>query len=172
MQTDASETSEGPFDELIRWSTCAELPQETAVTQERGPERRRFIGMSLAAASIGIAAASRAAENVSVPSDARATYLVIYRAGPSWPSGAPIRALPLREHGRYMLELYRQSVLRFAGSFADDSGGAVMFDAENDAAARAIVDADPAVISGIFTFQLHRWALVPWAEIAKRAREQ
>ena len=141
------------------------------MTQERGAERRRFIGMSLAAASIGIAAASRAAE-VSAPSDARSTYLVIYRAGPSWPSGAPIRALPLREHGRYMLELYRQSVLRFAGSFADDSGGAVMFDAENDAAARAIVDADPAVISGIFTFQLHRWALVPWAEIAKRAREQ
>ena len=142
------------------------------MTDARRSERRRFIGMSLAAASISVAAASRAAGNVSVPAGARSTYLVIYRPGPSWTPGVPIRDLPLREHGRYMLELYKQSVMRFAGRFADDSGGAVMFEAENDASARAIVDADPAVTSGIFTFQLHRWALVPWAEVAKRAREQ
>jgi uncharacterized protein YciI len=138
------------------------------MTHERGNERRRFIGMSLAAASIGAGAVSRVVD-AAVSVSARPTYLVIYRAGPSWPAGAPIRALPLRDHGRYMLELYKRSVMRFAGAFADDSGGAVMFEAENDAAARAIVDADPAVTSGIFTFELHRWALVPWAEVARRA---
>jgi uncharacterized protein YciI len=137
------------------------------MTHEHGYGRRRFIGMSLAAASIGSSAVSRAVDGaVSIAS--RPTYLVVYRAGPSWPAGAPIRALPLREHGRYMLELYKQSVMRFAGAFADDSGGAVMFDAENDASARAIVDADPAVASGIFMFELHRWALVPWDEVARR----
>jgi uncharacterized protein YciI len=137
------------------------------MTHERRTERRRFIRMSLAAASIGASAASHAVDGA-ISAGVRPTYLVIYRAGPSWPPGAPIRALPLREHGRYMLELYKQSVMRFAGSFADDSGGAVMFEAENDEAARAIVEADPAVVAGVFTFELHRWALVPWAELAKR----
>ncbi len=94
------------------------------------------------------------------------TYLVIFRPGPAWPDGARINDLPLRDHGRYLLGLHRAKQLLHAGRFADDSGGAAMFEAPDDEAARAIVEADPAVIARIFTFQLHRWALVPWSEIA------
>jgi hypothetical protein len=53
---------------------------------------------------------------------AKATYLVVYRPGPSWVAGKPLAEQPLKEHGRYMLELYGKGTLKFAGPFLDDSG--------------------------------------------------
>ncbi|MGH8175078.1 MAG: YciI family protein [Steroidobacter sp.] len=134
-------------------------------------DRREFIRMSLAAASASVVAGGTgvAASHAAADAPTKSTYLVIYRPGPAWKAGARLRELPLKEHGRYMLELFKRGALRFGGGFADDSGGAAMFEAQDDVEAHAIVAADPAVTSQIFTFQLHRWALVPWSEIAKRA---
>lgn len=134
-------------------------------------DRRRFILMSLSA-STAIATSAGATEikreGGTTSASAKSTYLVLYRPGEAWKSGTPIGELPLREHGRYMLDLYQRGAMRFAGPFADDSGAAVMIEAEDDEAARALVEADPAVASKIFHFEVHRWSLVPWAEIEKR----
>lgn len=162
-----------PLPQLAAFAHDAAENRRAAMNQVPRDDRRQFIRMSLAAAGMAAAAGAGAAEDSvtdspSKPAPARSAYLVIYRPGPSWQRGALIRELPLRDHGRYMLELYRQGALRFAGPFADDSGGAVMLEVENDAAARALVEADPAVTSRIFRFQLHRWTLAPWAEIAQR----
>ena len=46
-----------------------------------------------------------------------------------------------------MLDLYKRGVMRLAGRFADGSGGAMLFGADDDASAQAIVAADPAVVA-------------------------
>ncbi|HEX6928067.1 MAG TPA: YciI family protein [Gammaproteobacteria bacterium] len=88
--------------------------------------------------------------------------LVIYRPGPAWPKDTPVSALPLKEHGRYMLGLYAKDVLELAGPLGNDAGGAVLLNVPDRAAAEAIVLADPAVMAGIFNYEIHEWRLVAW----------
>jgi uncharacterized protein len=98
----------------------------------------------------------------------KSTYLVIYRPGPAWISGKPVTEQPLKEHGKYMLSLYKNGILKFAGPFTDNAGGAVVFEAENEDAAKAVVAADPAVTSKIFLHELHPWGLVDWEQRVKK----
>lgn len=126
--------------------------------------RRRFLGLSLAAIGTavspasGATKASSASEAVALP-----TWLVIYGRGPAWIPDQPVTAQPLKEHGAYMLKLYRQRILRFAGGFADDSGGAACFVAADESAAHAILAVDPGVTSGVLVPDLRPWRLVDWA---------
>jgi uncharacterized protein YciI len=99
----------------------------------------------------------------------KSTYLVIYRPGPAWIPGKPVKEQPLKEHGKYMLSLYKNGVLKFAGPFTDNTGGAVVFEAENGDEAKAVVEADPAVASKIFLFDLRPWGLVDWERYVKNA---
>jgi uncharacterized protein YciI len=92
----------------------------------------------------------------------KSTFLVIYKPGPAWLPGKPVTQQPLREHGRYMLDLYSQGQLKIAGPFSDDSGGAVVLYAADQGDAKNIVIKDPAVVTGIFTYELHPWSLVDW----------
>lgn len=105
------------------------------------------------------------------PAPTQPSYLCVYRPGPHFLPGRPLSEQPLREHGRYMLDLYKRGVMRIAGGFADNSGGAMLFGADDDASAQAIVTADPAVVAGTFTYELRRWAFVDWAAIVKRSKE-
>ncbi len=98
----------------------------------------------------------------------RTSYLVVYRPGPGWIAGRPLAEQPLKEHGRYMLSLYTRGTLKFAGPFLDDTGGAVLFEAENLEEAKAIVAGDPAVVSGVFLAELHPWKLVDWQQYVKK----
>jgi uncharacterized protein YciI len=59
--------------------------------------------------------------------------------------------------------------MRLAGRFADGSGGAMLFGAQDDASAQAIVAADPAVVAQTFTYELRHWAFVDWEALAKRS---
>jgi uncharacterized protein len=95
------------------------------------------------------------------------TYLVIYRPGPTWLAGRPVSEQPLKEHGRYMLSLYAKGVMKFAGSFSDDAGGAAVIEADDEDAARALISADPGVVIGAFVTEMHPWALVPWDSYLK-----
>jgi len=97
-----------------------------------------------------------------------ASYLVIFRPGPAWIPGRPISEQPIKEHGRYMLKLYAQGTMKIAGSFSDNTGGAALIDAADDSAARALIDADPGVTSGLFVAEIHPWALVPWDSYLKK----
>lgn len=96
------------------------------------------------------------------------TFLVVYRPGPAWLTGQPISAQPLQEHGRFLLALYRKGQLRLAGPFSDDTGGALVLEALNESQARTVVDADPAVVDAIFTYELHPWTLVLWERYLNR----
>ena len=129
-----------------------------------GYTRGQFVQMGLAGLGAALASdAATAQEQSKQPS-----YLCVYRPGPRWLPGKPLAEQPLREHGRYMLDLYERGVMRLAGRFADGSGGAMLFGADDDASAQAIVAADPAVVAETFTYELRQWAFVDWASLVKR----
>jgi uncharacterized protein YciI len=136
-------------------------------------DRRDFIARTLiATASLGTPALVEAQGVDSErrePSDP--TWLVVYGLGPNWLEGKPLAQQQLRPHGAYMLQLYRAGALRWAGGFADDSGGAAAFTAHDAVTAQKIVEEDPAVVSGIFKFVLRPWKLVDWAAVDKRATQ-
>ena len=99
----------------------------------------------------------------------RSIYLVVYQRGDAWEDDKPLREQKfMREHFHYFLELHRKGVLVGGGGFTDESGGAAIFEASDDAAANAIIAADPAVQSGTFRHQLKRWKPNAWEEISKR----
>jgi uncharacterized protein YciI len=126
--------------------------------------RRTFIGLSLSAAGAQLMSRAASGAGTSVPT-LETVYLVVYRPGEKWLVGRPLEAQPLREHGRYMLSLHREGTLRYAGRFADGSGGAAVFAAADDAAATAVVEKDPAVISKVFAYDLRRWVRVDWGKL-------
>ena len=123
-------------------------------------DRRQFVLAGLSAALAGSAAQAAQPDKPS--------YLCVYRPGAKWLAGKPLSEQPLREHGRYMLDLYRRGIMRLAGRFADGSGGAMLFGADDDASAQAIVAADPAVVAQTFTYELRQWAFVDWEALARR----
>ena len=127
-----------------------------------GCTRGQFMLAGLGAALVASRADAQAAST-------QPSYLCVYRPGPRWLPGKPLAEQPLREHGRYMLDLYKRGVMRLAGRFADGSGGAMLFGADDDASAQAIVAADPAVVAGTFAYELRQWAFVDWAAVAKKS---
>jgi uncharacterized protein len=118
--------------------------------------RRAFIAISLATGAGLALHGSKAAE------PARAKFLILFMPGPGWLQGKSLAEQPLREHGRYMLALYQQGVLKMAGGFGDQSGGCALIESEDDASAIDVAKRDPAVQAGTFTYRVHRWNLVDW----------
>lgn len=96
------------------------------------------------------------------------SFLILYRLGPAWKPEQPVSDQPPPEHGRYLLDLYQRGQLRLAGPFSDDTGAAVVLEALDETQARALIEADPAVIDGIFAYELHSWALVLWERYRNR----
>lgn len=136
--------------------------------------RREFVGSAvvLIGAPVALQAATSTSEPGAQGQEKRALqpgYLIIYGQGPAFLAGKPLSEQPLKEHGRYMLELHKRGVLRMAGGFSDDSGGAAFVEASSLDEAREIAEADPAVRSGVFDYQVHQWNLVPWQQIAERS---
>ena len=127
--------------------------------------RRQFVQLGLAGLGAALTSSGAAAQ---AAQPAQPSFLVVYRPGPKWLPDKPLSEQPLREHGRYMLDLYRRGIMRMAGRFADGSGGAMLFGAADDADAQAIVAADPAVVAGTFTYELRQWAFVDWEALVKR----
>ena len=95
------------------------------------------------------------------------TYLAIYREGPAFKKDVPPQE-QLRDHGRYLVGLSQKQQLKLGGAFGDVTGGAIVFEAENDDAAKAIMDGDPAVVAKTYVYELHPWRLVDFQAIAKR----
>lgn len=96
------------------------------------------------------------------------TFIVIYKPGAAWIKGKPVSEQPLKEHGKYLLELYKSGILRFAGPFADDTGGAAVLEVADEAEAKKVVEQDPAVTSRVMVYELHPWRLVPWENYLKK----
>jgi uncharacterized protein YciI len=101
-------------------------------------------------------------------SNAKVTFLVIYRQGPAWPQGKTLSELPLNDHGKYMLSLYPKGLMKQAGPLTDNTGGAVILEVSSEGEAKAIVADDPAVKAGIFLHELYPSAPVAWEKYLKR----
>jgi uncharacterized protein YciI len=102
---------------------------------------------------------------------AKMTYLVLYKRGPAW-VGDTMAEQKLDAHGKYMLDLYEKGALKFAGPFLDDSGGAVVLEAADEASAKALVADDPAVKQGTFVSEIRPWSLQPWEVYLRKRRER
>jgi uncharacterized protein len=76
-------------------------------------------------------------------------YAVIYRPGPNWKVGLPMKDQDLRDHFFYLRDLNEKGVVAVAGPLGDD-GGLVIMRATDGKAAGLLVSADPAVSAGIF----------------------
>jgi len=93
----------------------------------------------------------------------QATFVVIYEPGPAWQPGvAPEQQPGVREHGRYLQRLFDDGVMQSAGPL-DGGGGMMLIRAPDEAAVRALVEADPGVQSGLLVLgMLRRWQPRDW----------
>lgn len=64
-------------------------------------------------------------------------------------------------HREYLREQVAQGKLLMAGPFADESGGLIIFEAEDDAEVGEIMANDPFTTEGVFaTTEIRPWTLV------------
>ena len=63
----------------------------------------------------------------------------------------------IEAHRAFLDALRAQDVLERSGPFTDRSGGAYLIHADDLAAARAIVESDPASTSGGWDVTIHEW---------------
>jgi uncharacterized protein YciI len=80
-------------------------------------------------------------------------YVVLQKRGPKWVAGKPAGEQALRNHGRYLQEQMTKGTLQLAGPFLDDSGGLILYNARDEAEARAIAERDPGVVDGILAVE-------------------
>ncbi|WP_447728887.1 YciI family protein [Sphingomonas koreensis] len=87
---------------------------------------------------------------------ARPLFAIIYRAGPVWKPGVPMKDQGLRDHFYYVKALHERGDIVYAGAMGPD-GGLMLIHAADQAAADAIPANDPAVKTGIFTGEARRY---------------
>ncbi len=91
----------------------------------------------------------------------RPIYWIEYRRGPAWPPGQPAPQPAMQDHQVYLQQLMDAKTLLFAGLFRDDEGGGIaVLDLTDEAAARQIMEKDPAVRTGILAPKLRPWLMV------------
>lgn len=84
-------------------------------------------------------------------------YVVLYAAGPAWKPGLPMAEQDLRPHGLYYKQLLDQGRVVGGGRFEGADSGMAILRAESLEEAQALIAADPAVTSGVFTADLRVW---------------
>jgi uncharacterized protein YciI len=83
-------------------------------------------------------------------------FIIIYTQGPNWREGVILHNQPsIPEHAVYGQQ--KQGLIMLAGPFADGSGGAVVIDVESEKEAKELAENDPAVLSGVFNYQIKEW---------------
>lgn len=88
---------------------------------------------------------------------AQPLFALILAPGPAWKPGRPFAEQGLRPHFDYWMALFRAGAIASAGPVGTD-GGLVLLRAADQAAADAILAADPAVVAGIFTGTVRPYA--------------
>lgn len=87
---------------------------------------------------------------------ARPLFAIVYRAGPAWKPGVPMKDQGLRDHFYYVKALHERGGIVYAGAMGPD-GGLIILHAADQAAAEAVIADDPAVKAGIFTGEARRY---------------
>lgn len=105
------------------------------------------IAAMLAGAISGTVMAAPAQE--ATTAKARPLFAIVYRAGPAWKPGVAMKDQGLRDHFFYVKALHERGDIVYAGPMGPD-GGLILIHAADQAAADALVAADPAVKAGIF----------------------
>ena len=88
---------------------------------------------------------------------AQPLFALILAPGPAWKPGRPFAEQGLRPHFDYWMALFRAGRIASAGPVGTD-GGLVLLRAPDQAAADAILAADPAIVAGIFTGTVRPYA--------------
>lgn len=88
----------------------------------------------------------------------RQIFLFLYRPGPTWRAGRPMREQDLRAHGAYHARLLREGRGFAGGGYVGEDGGMAIVRAAGLEEARAILAADPAILNGVFVAELRQWA--------------
>ena len=65
----------------------------------------------------------------------------------------------LAKHTAHLRELDSEGKLVLAGPFADHSGGLLVLNCADRAAAESIMKVDPLIVSGVSTFRVHTWLI-------------
>ena len=100
----------------------------------------------------GAVTAAPATEAVAAP-----LFALALAPGRAWKPGRPFSEQGLRPHFDYWLALFRDGRIAAAGPVGTDSG-LVLLRAPDQAAADAILAADPAIAAGIFTGTVRPYA--------------
>jgi uncharacterized protein YciI len=87
----------------------------------------------------------------------RQLFLFVYRPGPAWRAGVPMRQQDLRAHGAYHARLVEEGRSVAGGGFVGLDGGMAIVRAANLAEAEAMLAADPAIINGVFAADIRHW---------------
>ena len=116
--------------------------------------------MNILVAALWIAGAAPAPVTVPPASAAQtaAKYFVLtYKEGKAWIPGRPMQQQKLSDHARYMRSLQEKKLLVAAGPLLRTNGGMAIVRAPDQAAADAILSADPAVVNGTFEGSASEW---------------
>jgi uncharacterized protein YciI len=105
-----------------------------------------------------LAAAPAAAQSEPAPEAPRQLYLFLYRPGPAWRAGVPMRRQDLRDHAAYHGRLLREGRSFAGGGYVGEDGGMAIVRAATLEEARAMLAADPAIRNGVFVAELRQWA--------------
>lgn len=124
------------------------------------PMRRKVAFGGAVLMAIGASASAQTVQRAT-PGEAAARgaqiFLFLYRPGPAWRLGVPMREQGLAPHGAYMQRLRDEGRLFAGGGFVETDGGMAMALAADMAEAEAMLAADPAIVSGIFVADLRHW---------------
>lgn len=88
----------------------------------------------------------------------RQLFLFLYRPGPAWRAGRPMREQDLRAHGAYHARLLAEGRGFAGGGYVGEDGGLAIVRAAGLDEARAMLAADPAIVNGVFVAELRQWA--------------
>lgn len=108
----------------------------------------------LALALAGAQAPAQADASATPP---RQLFLFLFRPGPAWQAGVPMRQQNLREHGAYHALLVREGRSVAGGGYVGEDGGMAIVRAADRAEAEAMLAADPAIQNGVFVAELRQW---------------
>ena len=87
---------------------------------------------------------------------ARPLFAIVYRSGPAWKPGVPMKGQGLRDHFYYVKALHQRGDIVLAGPMGPD-GGLILIHTADQAAAETVMANDPAVKAGIFTGEARRY---------------
>ncbi|RSU17266.1 hypothetical protein CA223_02725 [Sphingomonas koreensis] len=117
---------------------------------------RAALAVALMTGTIAGAAPSQQQPAQQPAATARPLFAIVYRAGPAWKPGVPMKDQGLRDHFYYVKALHERGGIVYAGAMGPD-GGLIILHAADQAAAEAVIADDPAVKAGIFTGEARRY---------------